>query len=63
VTAYLLEHGIPEHPLRARRYLSIGCEPCTSAVLDGADERSGRWAGTAKTECGIHSALRPRAVR
>ncbi len=57
--AYMERHRIPEHPLRARRYLSIGCEPCTRAVADGEDERAGRWAGTGKTECGLHTALRP----
>jgi phosphoadenosine phosphosulfate reductase len=55
VTAYLARHGIPEHPLVARRYLSIGCAPCTRAVADGEDERAGRWAGSAKTECGLHA--------
>ncbi len=54
VAAYLAEHGIPEHPLVARRYLSIGCAPCTRAVADGEDERAGRWAWTNKTECGLH---------
>jgi len=54
VTAYLAKHGVPEHPLVARRYLSIGCAPCTRAVRDGEDERAGRWDGSAKTECGIH---------
>lgn len=58
-TAYMARHALPDHPLRARRYLSIGCAPCTRAVLPGEDERAGRWAGTAKTECGIHTALRP----
>ncbi len=58
-TAYMERHRIPEHPLRARRYLSIGCEPCTRAVAEGEDERAGRWAGTGKTECGLHTALRP----
>ncbi|MBI2391288.1 MAG: phosphoadenylyl-sulfate reductase [Deltaproteobacteria bacterium] len=58
--AYLRDHGIPEHPLVARRYLSIGCAPCTRPVEDGEDERAGRWAGKGKTECGIHTALRPR---
>ena len=57
--AYMERHLIPEHPLKARRYLSIGCEPCTRAVADGEDERAGRWAGTGKTECGLHTALRP----
>lgn len=59
VAAYLARHGIPEHPLVARRYLSTGCAPCTRAVADGEDERAGRWAGSAKTECGIHARGRP----
>ena len=58
--AYMHEHGIPEHPLVARRYLSIGCAPCTRPVEEGEDERAGRWAGSSKTECGLHTALRPR---
>jgi phosphoadenosine phosphosulfate reductase len=56
-TEYLARHAIPEHPLRARRYLSVGCWPCTQAVADGADERAGRWSGQAKTECGLHTFL------
>jgi phosphoadenosine phosphosulfate reductase len=36
-------------------YTSIGCWPCTRAVLAGEDERAGRWSGFAKTECGLHS--------
>ena len=55
---YMVRHGIPEHPLRAKRYLSIGCFPCTQAVPEGQDERAGRWAGSTKTECGIHTFLR-----
>jgi phosphoadenosine phosphosulfate reductase len=55
---YMVRHAIPEHPLRAKRYLSIGCFPCTQAVADGQDERAGRWAGSTKTECGIHTFLR-----
>lgn len=60
---YVIDHGIPEHPLVARRYLSIGCAPCTRPVADGEDERAGRWAGKGKTECGIHTTAvsRPRA--
>jgi phosphoadenosine phosphosulfate reductase len=54
VSAYMREHDIPEHPLRARRYLSIGCAPCTAPVEDGEDERAGRWAFSQKTECGLH---------
>ncbi|HEX8793697.1 MAG TPA: phosphoadenylyl-sulfate reductase [Polyangiaceae bacterium] len=55
--AYVQTHGVPEHPLVARRYLSIGCYPCTRAVADGEDERAGRWAGKGKTECGLHTFL------
>ena len=58
---YMGAHAIPEHPLVARRYLSIGCEPCTRAVADGEDERSGRWAGKGKSECGLHTTLQARA--
>ena len=56
VRAYMAEHALPEHPLVARRYLSIGCAPCTRAVADGEDERAGRWAFSGKTECGLHKA-------
>jgi phosphoadenosine phosphosulfate reductase len=52
--AYIAEHGILENPLASEGYLSIGCAPCTAKVAPGADPRSGRWAGTAKTECGLH---------
>ncbi len=57
--AHLAEHRIPEHPLVARRFLSIGCAPCTQAVAEGEDERAGRWAGKGKTECGLHTVLKP----
>jgi phosphoadenosine phosphosulfate reductase len=48
-------HHLPAHPLFSQGYLSIGCAPCTAPVTDGGDERSGRWAGTDKTECGLHN--------
>ncbi|HEX3781371.1 MAG TPA: phosphoadenylyl-sulfate reductase [Pseudonocardiaceae bacterium] len=51
---YIAEHGILENPLVSDGYLSIGCAPCTAKPLPGADPRSGRWAGLAKTECGLH---------
>jgi phosphoadenosine phosphosulfate reductase len=51
---YMRLHQLRENPLVAYGYLSIGCFPCTKAVLPGEDARSGRWAGQAKTECGIH---------
>ena len=52
--AYIAEHGILQNPLVGEGYLSIGCAPCTAKPLPGADPRSGRWAGLAKTECGLH---------
>jgi phosphoadenosine phosphosulfate reductase len=51
---YIAEHGVLENPLVSDGYLSIGCAPCTARVAPGADPRSGRWAGSAKTECGLH---------
>ena len=58
---YLERHGIPTHPLFEQGYTSIGCAPCTRPPLAGGDERSGRWAGQAKTECGLHTFLEPKA--
>ena len=55
VEAYVEEHGILVNPLVEDGYPSIGCAPCTARVEPGADPRSGRWAGRAKTECGIHA--------
>jgi phosphoadenosine phosphosulfate reductase len=54
VVAYRREHDLPEHPLYAHGYKSIGCAPCTSVVADGEDPRAGRWRGLNKKECGIH---------
>ncbi|MGL4743746.1 MAG: phosphoadenylyl-sulfate reductase [Dermatophilaceae bacterium] len=54
VAAYAIEHGVPTNLLLSEGYPSIGCAPCTARVEPGADPRSGRWAGLAKTECGIH---------
>ncbi|MCZ7631833.1 MAG: phosphoadenosine phosphosulfate reductase family protein [Microthrixaceae bacterium] len=54
VAAYIAEHDVPVNPLTLRGYPSIGCMPCTQAVAEGADPRSGRWAGREKTECGLH---------
>ncbi|MFI0349189.1 phosphoadenylyl-sulfate reductase [Actinomadura sp. 9N407] len=51
---YMADNGVIVNPLHYDGYPSIGCEPCTSPVADGADPRSGRWAGMGKTECGIH---------
>ncbi len=54
IATYFEAHDLPRHPLVARGYPSIGCEPCTHAVAEGEDPRSGRWKGWDKTECGIH---------
>ncbi|GAA4611533.1 phosphoadenylyl-sulfate reductase [Actinoallomurus liliacearum] len=51
---YIEKHGILVNPLQYDGYPSIGCEPCTKRVAPGEDPRSGRWAGTGKTECGIN---------
>jgi phosphoadenosine phosphosulfate reductase len=54
VYGYAADHDIPVHPLVSQGYLSIGCAPCTVPVKPGEHPRSGRWAGTDKTECGLH---------
>jgi phosphoadenosine phosphosulfate reductase len=54
VARYRQEHDVPVNPLVGRGYPSIGCWPCTRPVEPGADPRSGRWPGSAKTECGLH---------
>jgi len=51
---YIEDHGVLVNPLADEGYPSIGCEPCTAKPAIGADPRSGRWAGRAKTECGLH---------
>jgi phosphoadenosine phosphosulfate reductase len=55
VERYVAEHGVLVNPLQHDGYPSIGCWPCTRRVAPGEDARSGRWAGTGKTECGIHA--------
>jgi phosphoadenosine phosphosulfate reductase len=52
---YIAEHNILVNPLVAEGYPSIGCFPCTAKPAPGADPRSGRWAGTGKIECGLHT--------
>jgi len=58
VNAYIKEFDVPVHPLYAQGYTSIGCAPCTRAVLEGESERAGRWwwEESTKKECGIHFA-------
>ena len=52
--AYVTQHGLRSNPLRELGFTSIGCAPCTRPVAPGEDPRAGRWAGFAKTECGLH---------
>ena len=53
VAGYVAEHDVPVNPLVFRGYPSVGCQPCTRPAEAG-DPRSGRWAGSARTECGLH---------
>jgi phosphoadenylyl-sulfate reductase (thioredoxin) len=66
VARYTHEHALPEHPLYAAGYTSIGCDPCTRPVVAGEDERAGRWwweSPEAVKECGLHFSADGRAER
>jgi phosphoadenosine phosphosulfate reductase len=54
VWRYIAANDLPYNALHDRGYPSVGCTHCTQPVAEGGDERSGRWAGTAKKECGLH---------
>jgi phosphoadenosine phosphosulfate reductase len=54
VWQYIREHDVPYNVLHERNFPSIGCTHCTRAVRPGEDPRAGRWAGSSKTECGLH---------
>lgn len=56
VAYYLSSNGLPEHPLWAEGYASIGCAAMTEKPLVAGDRRSGRWVGADKEECGLHEA-------
>ena len=53
--AYIDANDVLVNPLVFEGYPSIGCAPCTAKPIEGADPRSGRWAGLSKTECGLHA--------
>ena len=55
VWGLITKYDIPYNTLHDQGYTSIGCWPCTRSVMFGEDERAGRWSGTAKTECGLHT--------
>jgi phosphoadenosine phosphosulfate reductase len=63
VWRYIHDHDVPYNPLHNQDYPSIGCTYCTRAVRPGEDPRAGRWAGFAKTECGLHLIEPARAAR
>ncbi len=66
VIRYTAERGLPEHPLYAAGYTSIGCDPCTRATVAGEDERAGRWwweSPEAVKECGLHFSADGKAER
>ncbi len=54
VAGYAADHNLPEHPLVAKGYLSIGCAPTTRPVAIGENPRAGRWSDSDKVECGLH---------
>jgi len=54
IASYITDHHLPNHPLLAQGYLSIGCAPTTRPVAPGEDPRAGRWSDSDKTECGLH---------
>jgi phosphoadenosine phosphosulfate reductase len=63
IELYMATHKLPRHPLTEIGYYSIGCEPCTVQGGSADDPRAGRWAGTAKTECGIHWTANGRPIQ
>jgi len=57
----IVEQDIPYNKLHDQGFQSIGCWPCTRAIGMGEDERAGRWSGSAKKECGLHSLEPPKS--
>ena len=55
VDTYIAENGVLVNPLLSDGYGSVGCAPCTRRLLEGEGARAGRWAGTSKIECGLHT--------
>lgn len=53
---YLKIHNVPYNALHDKGFISIGCQPCTRAIVDGEDPRAGRWWWEAsQKECGLHA--------
>ena len=57
VKTYVKDHHVPYNPLHDRGFVSIGCAPCTRAIMEGEDFRAGRWwwEDESKKECGLHA--------
>ena len=53
---YISKQGIPFNPLHKKGFPSIGCQPCTRAIMEGEDVRAGRWwwENPDSRECGLH---------
>ncbi|MDH3975912.1 MAG: phosphoadenylyl-sulfate reductase [Deltaproteobacteria bacterium] len=60
---YMEENNLPHHPLFEKGYPSVGCEPCTFLPTNKNDERSGRWKGVSKTECGLHTFMEKKPLK
>ena len=58
VWSYIAVNDIPSNPLHKVGYRSIGCIPCTRPTRPDEEERAGRWAGSDRLECGIHTESR-----
>lgn len=58
IDGYFTARELPRHPLAEAGFTSVGCYPCTQPASDEKDPRSGRWADSDKTECGIHNPFR-----
>lgn len=63
VWSYILANDIPYNPLHDVGYRSIGCIPCTRPTRPDEEERAGRWAGSDKLECGIHTETQQQGER
>lgn len=59
VWGHIYANDVPYNPLHEQGYPSIGCKPCTSAIVPGENLRAGRWRGAAKKECGLHGSQAP----
>lgn len=55
IWAHLFAHDLPYNPLHDQGYPSVGCWPCTRPADADAGERSGRFVGQSRTECGLHT--------